>query len=266
MDAHNIFNGAAALAFFLLLAIFPAAIFLLTLLPYLSIPHLEEAIMELLRQALPGDSAGLFAGAVHHVITGKKGGLLVFGLIFMLWSASAGIYAIMEELNAAYGVRESRPFWKVRAAAMLLMLLFVLLVVGSLSLVIFGGMVQAWVASIIGWSRPLLLLFATLRWVIIGASLLLGLSVIYRFGPDVQLKFRFISPGNVAGACLIILASIGFRFYVSIFGNFSATYGSLGAIIILMLWLYFAGIALLVGGEIDAILHLAKSRNLTAQH
>jgi membrane protein len=132
-------------------------------------------------------------------------------------------------------------------------------VIGSLSLAILGGVVQSWLASIIGWSRPLLLFFATLRWTIIGFALLFGLAVIYRFGPGVNVKFRLISPGNVVGAALIAFASMGVRLYVSKFANYSTTYGSLGAIVILMLWLYLTGVAVLVGCEINAILRPDKS-------
>jgi membrane protein len=260
MQDDRAFTGAAALAYFLLIAIFPGAIFVLSLLPYLSIPHMQQAIMDLLHQVLPAQSATLFEGTVQHLVSEKKGGLLTFGFIFTVWSASTGMYAIMQELNVAYDATERRPFWKVQGTAILLMLLFVLLVIGSLSLVIFGGVVQSWLASIIGWSRPLLIFFATLRWIIIGVSLLLGLAVIYRLGPDVNVKFRFISPGNVVATILIALASIGFRLYVLEFGkNYNATYGSLGAIIILMIWLYLAGIAILVGSEINALLRLDKS-------
>jgi membrane protein len=255
----QVFNGAGALAYFLLLAIFPAAIFILSLLPYLSIPHLQQAIMDLLHQVLPQQSATLFEGTVRHVVSERQGGLLTFGLLFMLWSASTGMYAIIQQLNVAYGATDRRPYWKVEGTAILLVLVFVLLLIGSLSLAIFGGVVQSRLASVIGWSRPLLILFATLRWIIIGISLLLGIATIYRFGPDVNVKFRFISPGNVVGAILIAVVSIGVRFYVLEFGNYSATYGSLGAMIILMLWLYLAGIALLVGCEINAILRLERS-------
>src|ERR1700733_13319627 len=163
IDDHNTFNGAAALAYFLLLAIFPAAIFVISLLSYLSIPHLQHAMMDLLRQVLPEQSASLLKQTVGQVVAEKKGGLITFGAIFTLWSASTGVYALMEQLNLAYAARDTRPFWKVRGVAIALMLLFVLLVIGSLSLAILGGVVQSWLASIIGRSRPLLLFFATLR-------------------------------------------------------------------------------------------------------
>ena len=253
-------DAAAVLAYYFLLAVFPAVIFVLSLLPSLSIPHLQQAILDLLHQVLPEQSANLFEETVRYVASESREGLLTFGLIFTLWSASTGVYAIVEQLNVVYGVKERRPFWKARGIAILLMVLFVLLTIASLSLVIFGGVVQSWLASIIGWSRPLLLFFATLRWIIIAAALLLALALTYRLGPDVKLRFQFISPGNLVAATLIALASIGFRFYVSKFGNYSATYGNLAAMIILMLWTYSAGIALLVGCEINAILYSHKSQ------
>ena len=254
----NVLDGAAVLAYFFLLAVFPAALFVLSLLPSLAIPHLQEAILELLHQVLPQQSADLFEVTVRYVASKAGAGLLTFGLVFTIWSASTGIYAIMEQLNTICHVKDRRPFWKARATAILLMLILFLLAIGSLSLVIFGGVVQSWLASIIGWSRPLLIFFAALRWIIIACGLLLSLAVIYRFGPDVNIRFRFISPGNVVAATLIALGSVGFRFYVSKFGDYSATYGNLAAMIMLMLWMYLAAIALLLGCEIDTILHARK--------
>jgi membrane protein len=258
-DDH-VLDGAAVLAYFFLLAVFPAALFVLSLLPSLSIPHLQEAILDLLHQILPQQSANLFEVTVRYVDSKATVGLLTFGLTFTLWSASTGVFAIMEQLNVVYHVRDRRPFWKARGTAILLMLLFFLLVIASLSLVIFGGVIQSWLASIIGWSRPLLVFFATLRWIIIAVALLLALAVTYRFGPDINQEFQFISPGNVTAATLIALASVGLRFYVSKFGNYSVTYGNLAAMIILMLWMYMAGIALLVGCEINAMLHFRRFR------
>jgi membrane protein len=255
----NILDGAAVLAFFFVLAIFPAAIFVLSLLPSLSIPHLQQAILDLLRQVLPEQSANLFEGTIRYASSGGKEGLLTFGLIFTLWSGSTGVYAIMEQLNAICDVTQRRSFWKARGIAILLTLFYVLLTIGALSLVIFGGAVQSWIAAMIGWSEPLRIFFATLRWIILAGALLLSLAVAYRFGPEKHAGFRLISPGNVAAALLIALASIAFRIYVSKFGNYGATYGSLAAIIVLMLWMYLAGIALLVGWEIDKLWRPHKS-------
>ena len=250
----NVLDGAAVLAFFFLLAVFPAAIFVLSILPSLSIPHLQQALVDLSYQVLPEQSASLFEVTVRYVAGEGKTWLTAFGLVLSLWSASSGAAAVMDQLNTIHDVKESRPFWKARGTAILLMLFLVFLGIVALSLVIFGGVIQSWVASMIGWSAALRLFFATLRWVILAAALLLALAVAFRFGPDADVRFRYISPGNVTAAVLIVLASIGFRFYVKEFGNYSATYGNLAAVIILMLWMYLAGIAVLVGGETDRIL------------
>ena len=260
IDDDNVLDGAAVLAFYFLLAIFPAAIFVLSLLPYLAIPHLQQAILDLLHQVLPTQSADIFEATVQYVASGGMGGLLTFGLIFALWSGSTGVYAIIEQLNVIWDATDRRPFWKARGIAILLMLFFAVLTIGSLSLVIFGGAIQSWMAYLIGWSRPLLFFFATLRWIILAAALLLALAVAYWFGPEGNAKFRFISPGNVSAALLIALVSIGFRIYVSKFANYNAIYGNLASMIVLMLWMYLAGMALLIGGEINKILHRHQPR------
>jgi membrane protein len=257
-DQDDVLNGGAVLAFFFLLAAFPAAIFVLSLLPSLSIPHLQQAILDLLHQILPQQSANLFEGTIQSVTSRGGKGLLTFGLVFALWSGSTGVFALGEQLNAICGVAE-RPFWQARGIAILMTVFFTLLTIGTLSLVIFGGAIQSWMASVIGWSEPLRILFATLRWIIVTAAVLLGLAVAYRYGPNVNAKFRFVSAGNVAAAILIAVASAGFQFYVSKFGDYGATYGSLAAIIVLMLWMYMAGIAVLVGYEVNKILHSHKS-------
>ena len=251
----NVFDGAAVLAFFFLLAVFPAAIFVLSLLPSLSIPHMREALVDLLYQILPLGSASLFEVTARYVAVQGKKSLLTFGLVLSLWSASSGVAAIMDRLNAIHDVKEARPFWKARGTAILLMLFLIALGIVALSLAILGGVVQSWVASMIGWSVTLRLFFATFRWIVLAAALLLALAVAYRFGPCAKVRFRYISPGSMTAAVLIALASVGFRFYVTKFGNYSATYGDLAAVIILMLWMYMAGIALLVGGETNKILH-----------
>ena len=170
IQQDDVFDGAAVLAFFFLLAVFPAAIFVFSLFPFLSIPHLQQAMLDLLHQTLPEQSANFFEGTFPQVASKGSRGLLTFGLVFALWSGSTGIYALMEQLNVICDVAERRPFWKRRGIAILLMMFFAVLAIGSLSLVIFGGVLQSSLASIIGWSQPLLIFFATIRWIIITAA------------------------------------------------------------------------------------------------
>lgn len=250
-EEDNVFNGGAALAYYLTLAIFPALIFLLSVLPYLPISNLDRAIMDLLHQALPGEAASVLESTVQGLVNEQKGGLLSLGFIGTLWAASSGMYAIMRQLNITYGVKEERPFVKGRATAVLLTLLFGLLVIGGFALIVGGGALQEWIGNNLGWSQALLVAFAVLRWIIILGFLLLGFAVIYYWGPNVDQKFEWISPGSVVGVALLLLTSLLFRLYVQNFGNYDATYGSLGALIVLMLWLYVAGLVLLLGSEIN---------------
>ncbi len=260
----NLFNGAAALAYYMTLSLFPATIFLLTLLPYLPIPHLDNQVMALLQQAMPPQAADMFSGVVGEVTRQKKGGLLTFGILFTIWSASTGINAVLQELNTTYDVKEERPFYKVRGIALLLLLAFVVLIVGAFGLIVTGGFIQGLFAQWFGQSHWLLLFFAVIRWLVIALFLLLGFALTYYFGPDVEQEFRFITPGSLIGVILLALSSLLFSWYISNFADYSATYGSIGAVIVLMLWLYITGFVILLGSEINALIEFnsprAKSR------
>ncbi len=253
ISEDNVSNGAAALAYYLMLAVFPAAIFGLSLIAYLPIPNLDQAIMDMLRQALPPESAQMFTGVVQDTVRQRRGGLLSFGVVLTLWAASNGLYAVMQQLNITYDVREGRPFWKARGTALLLTLAFAVLIIGAFGLIVFGGVIQRLLSSALGASALLLVAFAAFRWLIIAAALLLAFSLAYYFGPDVEQRFAFITPGSALGVVLLAVGSLAFRFYVSRFGNYSATYGSIGAVIILLLWLYLAGWVILLGSEINAL-------------
>lgn len=252
ISEDNLSNGAAALAYFLTLALFPAMILILSLVPYLPIQNVDQAIMDFLRQALPGDSAAMFTGVIEEV-TDKKGGLLSFGILATLWAASTGMLAVMQQLNITYDVKEARSFVKARATALGLTLLFGALLLSAFLLIVLGGKIEGWLASAMGSSGAIVTLFAAFRWVVILAAMLLAFSVAYRFGPNVERKFRFVSVGSALGVLVLIGATLGFRYYVANFGNYSATYGSIGAVIIFELWLYIAGFVLLLGSEIDAL-------------
>lgn len=249
----DVFNGAAALGFYLTLAVFPGLIFLLSLLPYLPIPHLDHAIMGLLARALPQEAADLLEGTVRHIVSERKGRLLSFSFLGMLWVASTGMYAVMQQLNHTYNVVEARPMLKARATSILLTLLFGAIVVGLFALVIMGGFLQDWIAHFVGQKPAMLWLFAFLRWGLILATLLLGFSLIYYLAPNVEQPLRLITPGSVFAVAVLLLASQAFRVYIEHFANYEATYGAIGAVIVLMLWFYLAGLVLLIGSEINVV-------------
>jgi membrane protein len=256
---HNVFVGAAALAYYLMLSIFPAAIFTLSLLPFLGIPRLGQAIMDLAEQALPLESARLFTGIVNEVTSQRRGGILSFGLLFLVWTSSSCLSAVMQQLNITCGVKEGRPFWKVRGTALLLVVVFFTLVVSGLGLIVFGGVIENWSVNHLGWTEGLIFFFSLLRWIVIVAFLLLGFEIIYYFGPDAKQDFKFISAGSLVGVALLVLASLGFRIYVAHFADYSKTYGSLGAAIVLQLWLYITGLVLLLGSEVNVLVERYSS-------
>jgi membrane protein len=256
----NVFNGAAALGYYLTMAIFPALILMMTILPYLPIAQVDKAIMDMLGQALPKEAYDMVAGVLNEVTSQKRGGLLSFGILATLWAASAGMYAIMQQLNITYDVKEERSFIKARGTAILLSIMFGLLVIGAFSLIVLGGVIQDWLGSRFGFSGWLLGFFAVFRWVLIVAALLLGFALIYKYAPNVEQKFKFVSPGSIIGVVLLIIASLGFAFYTRNFADYSATYGSIGAFIILMLWLYIAGLVILLGSEVNSLVEHHSSQ------
>jgi membrane protein len=253
LSEDNVWNGAAALGFYLTLAVFPAMIFVMALLPYLPIAHVDQAIMDLLRQALPPRTAQMFSGVVQEVVSERRGGVLTFGIAAALWASSSGMYAIMQQMNVAYDIEETRGFLRARATALALSLLFVVLVVGAFSLVVLGGVIQDWLGVRMGVSDTLLDFFIVFRWVVIVLALLVAIAVIYNRAPARKRPFALVTRGTVTATVALIVASLGFRLYVANFGNYSATYGSIGAVIVLMLWFYIAGVVMLVGAEIDAL-------------
>lgn len=263
----DIFNGAAALGFYLTLAIFPAMIFVMAVIPYLPIADVDVAIMDVLVQVMPAQAADMFADVVDEVTNQRRGGLLSFGLLATLWATSSGMYAVMQQLNITYDVKESRGFVKARLTAIALSVLFAVLVLAAFSAIVLGGTLQGWLVSRFGFGDLVITLFAIARWVIIVAALLLMFALVYYLAPDVEQEFRYITPGAVLGVVLLSLASMAFGWYAQNFGNYDATYGSIGAVIVLMLWLYIAGIAILLGSEINALVeHHAAEGKLKGEH
>jgi len=256
----NLTNGAAALGYYLLLAIFPAMIFLLTVIPYLPIPNLQGEIMGLLQQAMPQEAASLLSGIVDEVMSTRRGGLLSFGAIATLWAASNGLYAIMQQLNITYDIKETRSFMRVRGIAILLTVLVGVLMISSFALIVLGQLIQSLIANVIGTGIITQIAYNVIRWGIAASAILGAFALIYYLGPNVKQKFRFLTPGSIAGAVVLMMTSICFRFYVSNFGNYTATYGSIGAVIILMLWLYVTGLSILLGSEINSMIEYYNSR------
>jgi len=260
VQTDNCLGQAAQLSFYFLLALFPFLLFLTALLAYVPIPDLMEKIFDLLRAIIPGEALILVQDNVENLVTHQRGGLLSFGIVMALWSSSSAITAVMETLNLAYDVVEGRPFWKVRGLAILLTILLSVLLVTAMALLVFGPYLGHWVASQFGLGYVFQVAWALVRWVFIVVFLVLAMGLIYSIAPDVEQHWKWLTPGSIFSVIAIIGVSLAFSYYVDNFGSYNDTYGSIGAVIVLMLWMYFVGFLILVGGEINAeIEHAAAS-------
>jgi membrane protein len=248
----NCTGQAAQLAYYLIFAVFPFLLFLTTLLGYLPIPNLMDRIMEYLARLLPGDTVTLLQDNIRQLVTEQKGGLLSFSILVTLWTASSAVTAITEALNRAYDVQEGRPFWKVRSLAILLTIGLSVFIVVSMVLLIFGAQLGGWVAALVGLGTAFEVAWNILRWPVIVCLLIIAMANVYYFAPDVQQKWKWITPGSVFAVLVTIAVSLGFSFYVNNFGSYNKTYGSIGAVIVFLTWLYLTGFVIVVGGEINA--------------
>lgn len=254
INEDDVFNGAAAVAYYFTLAIFPAMIFLLSLIPYLPIENMQATVMGFVDQILPGDTAVMLRETVQGVVLNKREGLLSIGAVLTIWAASSGLYGLMQQLDVTYDVKESRPFWKSRLTAFLLVLSFGVLTIASLAVIMGGDSLQNWLATHTSWSGALSFVYSAVRWIFVATALSLGFSLVYYFGPNVKQEFRFVTPGSIFAVIGLLAASLLFKTYVVNFGNYNATYGGIGAVIVLMLWLNILGVVALLGSEINALL------------
>ncbi|HYN86404.1 MAG TPA: YihY/virulence factor BrkB family protein [Pyrinomonadaceae bacterium] len=255
MQEDEVLGRAAQLSYYFLLALFPLLLFLTSLLGWFAgeDSELRRTLFEYLSTILPGEAATLVDDTVADVTQGSGGGKLSFGILATLWAASNGMGAISESLNVAYDVKETRPWWKTRLFAIFLTFALALLVVSALVLVLYGHDIAETVAGRFGLGAAFELAWKVLQWPIALVFVLLGFALIYYLAPDIRDQdWKWVTPGSILAMIIWLAVSFGFRTYLLYFNSYSATYGSLGAVIILMLWFYFTGAAILVGGEINS--------------
>lgn len=263
INDDDVWGRAAQLAYFFLLALFPLLLFLTTLLGIFAKEgtELRDNLFSYLGQVMPGSATGLVRTTVDEIGKGAGGGKLSFGILAALWAASNGMGAITEALNAAYGVKETRSWWNRRLVAILLTIALAVLIISALALVLYGGKISEIVAGSYGLGDLFKFLWKILQWPIVLAFVLLAFALIYYFAPDLSDQdWSLVTPGSVIGVALWLLVSFGFRLYLHFFDSYSATYGSLGAVIILMLWFYLTGAAILIGGEINSEIENAAAK------
>ncbi|KJE26805.1 YihY/virulence factor BrkB family protein [Geobacillus thermoleovorans] len=242
---------SAELAYYFLLSLFPFLLFLMTLLAYLPIPH--EDVLALVRQYAPKEALHLIETNVHRLIDEQNGGLLSFSIIAAIWSASNGMSAIMRAFNRAYDVQEDRPFWVVRGLSIVLTLGMIAVIVVMLVLPVFGRMIGLFLFSVLGLSKPFLTIWTTFRWLLSVLVLFVVFTALYYFAPNKRLRCVTVVRGALFATAGWIATSLAFAYYVNNFANYTAMYGSLGGMIVLMVWFYLSGMILILGGELNAM-------------
>jgi membrane protein len=264
----RIFSHAAELAYYFLLALFPLLLFLTSVIGLVigSGTGLRHSLFNYLGQVLPGAASQLVSDTMFEVSGASGGGKLSFGILAALWAASNGMGAISQSLNAAYHVEETRPWWKQRLVAVGLTIALAFLIVSALALVLYGGKIADGLATGYGFGVVFVVLWKILQWPVVFIFLLLGFALIYYWAPDLNdQNWRWVTPGSAMAVALWILVSMGFRLYLHFFDSYSKTYGSLGAVIVLMLWFYLTGASILIGGEINSDMEDVAARKGSAK-
>jgi membrane protein len=257
---------AAALSYHLTLALFPFIIFMLTLLGALGLSEFFDRVLVHARDALPPDAYDLLARVISEIRGQPREGLLSVSILFALWAASTGMRSVMNALNVAYDVEETRPAWKRYPLSILYTIGLVAVVIATAAFRLIGPWAAQRFAIQLGLTTAVAWLWTWLRWPVVILLLLLVVAFIYYLGPNIDQPFRYVTPGSVSAVVVWIIASLGFSAYVESFGNYGATYGSLGGMVVLLLYFFVSSAVLLLGAQINAVIHPAhgpRSENVT---
>lgn len=256
LGSNHTLQMAAALSYYFVMSLFPALIFLSAVVAFLPVPDLFNQALDLMSRFVPPEGMGMVKRVLSDVVTPNRGAFLSVGLLGTLWGASGGFSAAIEALNIAYDVDETRPFWKTRPLAIGLTFMTGLLLLTALGVMIVGPHFGEWLAGRLHLSRIWLWLWPPIHWTTAVAFAVLAVEAIYFMAPNVKQRFWATLPGAILAVAFWIGLSYLLGIYFRSFANFNKTYGTLGAAVALMVWLYWTGFAMLVGAELNA--ELAK--------
>lgn len=268
--ADNLTDWAAALTYYGIQALFPALLVLVSVLGLVG-SGTTQSLIDNIGSAAPGSAKDIITSAIRNLQSskGSAGVLFVAGIVGALWSASGYIGAFTRASNAIYGVGEGRPFWKLRPQQILITIVMVLLVaVSALAVVVTGGLAQQ-VGRLVGVGDTAVQIWDIAKWPVLVVLVGLMFAVLYWASPNVrQPAFRWVSPGSALAVVVWLIASGAFALYVANFGSYNKTYGSLGGVIVFLVWLWISNVALLLGAEFDAELQRGRQmqRGQPADH
>jgi membrane protein len=248
----DVFGLAAQLSYYFFLALFPAILFLLALASFFSLSSITDDVGRYLGPFVSPQVLELIQEQMRRLANNENGGLLTFGVIGAVWSSSAALVSIVGALNRAYDIDEGRPWWKVRLVAIGLTLGVAAFVLVALSLVLVGPALAGKLGEITGLGGPFEWTWLVLQWPLVFALIAVGIGLIYYFAPDVDQDWVWITPGAVAATIFWLFVSLLLKIYVANFTDYEGSYGSVGGVIVVLLWFYVSGIAILAGAELNA--------------
>jgi len=250
-----------------LFALFPFAVFLLSLLGLFGAPDLLNSLIEQARIVLPNDVVGLLEDQLLSIAETRAEGAFTAGAIvsflLALWGVSGAFRSVMEAMNVMYEIEEDRSFWKVYGISVFLSLGVAALLITALVLVVFGPEIGGAIADVVGLGYVFELVWNVVKWPVLICVVLFSFALVYYFAPAAEQRFRYVSPGSIMAVTMWLLFSLLFRLYVENFGSYSATFGSFAGIIILMLYIYYSSFIMLVGAEMNQVIeeHAPEGKN-----
>jgi membrane protein len=256
---------AAQLAYYFALALFPALLFVVALASFLPFNVVNEAVAALAPIA-PPEVLTIIRKQLESIVGGESPNILTIGILGALWSSSGAMTSILSALNRAYDIPESRPWWKVRLTAVALTIALALFVLLSFTLIVAGPNFGHYLASWVGLDQAFDTAWRLLRWPLVFALATTGIAIVFYYAPDADQDWVWITPGSIVTTVLWVLFSLAFRLYVTRMGDYTATYGALAGAAILLLWMYFSGLALLIGGELNSEIEHAANPDLRSQN
>jgi len=250
--ADNIMGMSAQLAYYFFFSLFPALLLLIAIASYFPVQTLVNEVFKAMSGFAPPDALSIITDQIQKITTGKPAGLLTFGVATALWSSSSAMTAIIGTLNSAYDIEEGRPWWKVQLTAILLTLGVALFILISFALVIVGPTLAEKVADWVRLGAAFEWTWKILQWPVVFALACTGIAMVYYFAPDAEQDWVWLTPGSVISTILWLGASLAFKYYVVNISSYAATYGAIGGVMVLMLWFYLSGAAILFGAEMNA--------------
>jgi len=248
----NCLGMAAQLAYYFFFALFPTLLVMIAIASFFPVDQLIDDLIGTVGGLAPPDVLSIITGQLRKISDGEQGGLLTLGMITALWSSSAAMTAIIDTLNAAYGIQEGRPWWKVRLTAIGLTVGVSLFILISFALVIVGPTLAEVLADRLYLGQVFEWTWKILQWPVVFALAATAIAIVYYFAPDADQDLVWLTPGSIFATTLWLLASLGFKYYVVNMGAYTETYGAIGGVMVLMLWFYISGVVILLGAEMNA--------------